>query len=72
MLCGSIHETMQKEELNIIKNKYLLDYLRYGIEKDYLNHLNRIIIPKNKFININTIDNIYEIKNLNNLNFDEE
>lgn len=62
LLCGSIHETIQKEELNIIKNIHLLHCFHYGDDSDYLKNYNKIIIPKNYFFHLNAVEDIYEKK----------
>jgi hypothetical protein len=62
LLCGSIHETIQKEELNIIKNINLLHSFHYGDDSGYLANYNKIIIPKNYFFHLNAVEDIYEKK----------
>lgn len=72
LLCGSIHETIQKEELNIIKNISLLHCFHYGEVRDYLRNYSKIIIPKNYFFHLNAIEDIYEKKIINDSIFYQE
>lgn len=72
LLCGSIHETIQKEELNIIKNISLLHCFHYGEARDYLRNYSKIIIPKNYFFHLNAIEDIYEKKIINDSIFYQE
>lgn len=72
LLCGSIHETIQKEELNIIKNINLLHCFYYGDDSDYLKNYNKIIIPKNYFFHLNAVEDIYEKKIIDDSIFYQE
>ena len=72
LLCGSIHETIQKEELNIIKNINLLHCYHYGEANNYLKNYSKIIIPKNYFFHLNAIKDIYEKKIINDSIFYQE